>query len=360
MAETKFMKIVTYGGYDKDDVMKQFASYNLRISELKNQLDEAKAQLNVYKSGGDAEAAYEAAMAQDRAKLSEAMAQNETVDSMLKSYEDQIQAKDAEIKSLHEAAAELSASLSDANAKINAMQSGDEAMALSNIFLEAQKTGNNLKSAARAEADKVKEDAMALAEDIVREANNEAAKIVYEAEKNAAVATANAQNDVEQMSVATNNMRAAMLENIEGLTAEVANIKAVLDEFSKTGLDDLIKAQDLIKGTENTLKSGGVPKFQQAKTFSPKLPQEPKYTPPQQKNANKPPQQPEKKKNGGLDALQKMANSIGGGDNNNNKKNGLDLSALQKQANSLEGKKPNKPGIDLSALQKQAESLNKK
>ena len=365
MAETKFMKTVTYGGYDKDDVLKQFAAYNLRISELKNQLEESRAQLNVYKSGGSEAEAYEAAMAADRAKLSEAVAQNETFEGMLRSYEDQISAKDDEIKTLHSAAAELSASLADANAKITAMQGGDEAMALSNIFLEAQKTGNNLKATAKAEADKVKDEAMALAEDIVRDANNEAAKIVYEAEKNAAIATANAQNDVEQMNVATNNMRAAMLENIEGLTAEVANIKAVLDEFSRNGLNDLVKAQELITGTENTLKSGGVPKFQQAKTYSPKLPQEPKYIQPQQKNQNKPQQpqqqqqgQPEKKKNSGLENLQKMANSIGG--DNGTKKGGIDLSALQKQADSMGGKKQNKGGIDLSALQKQAESLGKK
>ncbi len=355
MPETKFMKTVTYGGYDKDDVLKQIASYNLRVSELKNQLDEAKAQLNVYKSGGSTDDAYAAAMAEERAKLSEAMAKNETFDAMLRSYEDQINAKDEEIKTLHAAAAELSASLADANAKINALQSGDEAASLSSIFLEAQKSGNSLKAAAKAEADKTKEDALALAEDIVRDANNEAAKIVYEAEKNAAVATANAQNDVEQMNVATNNMRAAMLENIEGLTTEVLNIKTVLEEFSKNGLNDLIKAQELISGTENTLKSGGVPKFQQAKSFAPKLPPEPKYTPAPQKQA-KAAQQPEKKKNNGLENLQKMANSIGG----ENKKPGLDLSALQKQADSLGGKKQNKGGIDLSALQKQAESLGKK
>ena len=357
MAETKFMKTVTYGGYDKDDVLKQFASFNLRISELKNQLDDARAQLNVYKSGGSTDDAYAAALAEERAKLSEAMAQNETYDAMLRSYEDQVNQKDEEIKTLHSAAAELSASLADANAKINALQSGDEAASLSSIFLEAQKSGNSLKAAAKAEADKTKEDAKALAEDIVREANNDAAKIVYEAEKSAAITTANAQNDVEQMNVATNNMRAAMLENIEGLTTEVANIKSVLEAFSKTGLDDLVKAQELITGTENTLKSGGVPKFQQAKTFSPKLPQEPKYIPPQQKNQNKPAQQ-EKKPNKGLENLQKMANSIGSGDGA--KKPGIDLSALQKQADSMGGKKQNKGGIDLSALQKQAESLGKK
>ena len=60
MAETRFMKTVTYGGYDKEDVLKQFASLNLRISELKNQLDEAKTQLEVYKGGGDMKNAYEA------------------------------------------------------------------------------------------------------------------------------------------------------------------------------------------------------------------------------------------------------------------------------------------------------------
>lgn len=360
MAETSFMKTVTYGGYNKEDVIKQFASLNLRISELKNQLTEAKMQLEAYKNGSDIEAAYEAAIAQERSKLSEAQAQNETYEAMITSYEAENKSKDAEIKALQEAAAELSGSLADTNAKLSALQSGDDAMALSSVFIEAQKSANNLKAAAQAEADKIKEEAMNLAEDIVIEANNEAAQIVYEAEKNAAITTTEAQNNVEQMNVATNNMKAAMLEDIAGLNNEIANIRSVLEAFSRNGMADLERAVDLLGGTESTLKSGGVPKFQQAKTYSPKLPQEPKITPTPQRNNQKPAQQ-EKKKNSGLDQLQKMADSIGGGNNSSGGKKGggIDLSALQKQADSLGGKK-SKPGIDLSALQKQADSLGKK
>lgn len=356
MAETRFMKTVTYGGYSKEDVIKQFASLNLRISELKNQLTETKMQLEAYKSGSDIEAAYETAIAEERAKLSEVQAQNETYEAMLGSYEDEIKNKDGEIKALQDAAAELSESLANANAKISALQSGDDAMALSSVFIEAQKSANNLKTAAKAEADKIKEEAVNLAEDIVIEANNEAAQIVYEAEKNAAITTTEAQNNVEQMNVATNNMKAAMLEDIDGLNNEIANIKNVLEAFSKNGMAELEKAVSLLEGTESTLKSGGVPKFQQAKTFSPKLPNEPKLTPTPQRNSKS--AQPEKKKNSGLDQLQQMANSIGGG--GGSKKGGINLDGLQKQAEALGGKKQNKGGIDLSALQKQAESLNKK
>ncbi|MBQ8941167.1 MAG: plectin [Firmicutes bacterium] len=358
MEETRFMRTVTYGGYSKDDVLKRFASLNLRISELTNQLNETKAQLAAYKSGSDTEAAFEAAIAQERGRLSELQAQNETYEAMISDLQNEVKSKDAEIKTLQDTATELSTSLADANAKINAMQSGDDAMALSAIFVEAQKSGNSLKAAAKAEADKAKEDAMALAEDIVIEANNEAAKIIYEAEKNAALTTAEAQNNAEQMSVASNNLKAAMLEDIEGLNAQIANIKGVLDNFAQNGMNDLTRAVELITGTENTLKSGGVPKFQQAKSFSPKLPNEPKLTPMPQRNNNKSPQQqqqPEKKKNNGLEKLQQMANSL---DGDKKPKGGIDLSALQKQADSLGSKKP-KGGIDLSALQKQADALKK-
>ena len=350
MAESRFMRTVTYGGYSKEDVVKQFASLNLRISELKNQLNETKMQLEAYKNGTSVDAALEAALEQERAKLSESQAQNETYEALISGYENQIKDKDNEIKALQQAAAEVSSSLADANAQIAAMQSGDDAAALSTVFIEAQKSANSLKSIAKTEADKIKDDAVALAEGIVNDANNEAAQIVYEAEKNAAIATADAQNNVEQMNVATNNMKAALVEHIDQFSAEISNIRSVLENFSKTGLDELAKAEELLKGTDNTLKSGGVPKFQQAKNYSPKLPPEPPK--PAQKAPEKQPQ-PEKKKGNGLDQLQKMADSIGG-----KKTGGIDLSALQKQADSL-GKKPIKGGIDLSALQKQADALKK-
>ena len=359
MAETRFMKTVTYGGYNKEDVIKQFTSLNLRISELKNQLTETKMQLEAYKNGTPVESAYEEALQQERAKLSEAQAQNETYEAMIAGYENEIKDKDNEIKALQQAAAEVSTSLADANARINAMQTGDDATALSAVFIEAQKSANSLKAAAKAEADKIKDDAMALAEDIVIDANNEASRIVYEAEKNAAVTTAEAQNNVEQMNVATNNMKAALVEHIDQFHNEIANIKSVLENFSKSGLDEIVKAEDLLKSTDNTLKSGGVPKFQQAKNFSPKLPPEPKATPKPQRSEPVQEKQPapEKKKNNGLDQLQKMADSIGG---NNKKSGGIDLSALQKQADSIGSKKPVvKGGIDLSALQKQADALKK-
>lgn len=363
MAETRFMKTVTYGGYNKDDVIKQITLLNLQVAELKNQLSEANYLLNAYKTGSDIESAYQAAMSNERTMLSESQAINETYEARINYYETEMASKDAEIKSLQEAVSEVSQGLEDANAKISALQSGDDASALSSVFIEAQKSANSLKTAAKMEADKIKEEAMSLAESIVIEANNEAAQIVYEAEKTAAITTTDAQNNVEQMNVATNNMRVAMLEDIAGLNNEMRNIKTMLEAFSRNGLAELEKAANLLGGTESTLKSGGVPKFQQAKTYSPKLPSEPKPTPLPNRNA-KPaqPAQPaeEKKKNNGLDKLQQMANSING---DSNKKNGggINLDGLKKQAESLGGtKKPVKGGVDLAALQKQAESLGKK
>ncbi len=360
MADTRFMKTVTYGGYNKEDVIKQFASLNLRINELKNQLTEAKLQLDAYKSGSDIEAAYEAAITQERTQLSELQAQNETYEAMISAYEAEAAEKDAQIKSLMESNATISSGLADANAKITAMQSGDDATTLSTVFIEAQKSANSLKSAAQMEADKIKADAKSLAEDIVIEANNKAAQIVYEAEKKEAMINAEVQNNEEILKVSKNNFRATMLDDMKILNTEIANIRAVLDTFARTGMTYLDKTIDLLKGTENTLMEGGVPEFRQPQSYSPKLPAEPKLQQPVQKN-NKPAQQEQpKKKSGALDNLQKMAEGLDGGNKGGGaKKGGIDLAALQKQAESMSSNKK-KGGIDLSALQKQAESMNKK
>lgn len=345
MAETNFMRTVINGGYDKHDVYNRLETLNKRIAELESMLSETKMQLDAYTGGSDIAAAYDAAMSEERTKLAEAQAKNENYMVMVADYEEQLKNKENEIQTLQLTATKLSEGLADANAQINAMKSGDEAVALSSVFIEAQKTSTNLKTAAQKEADSIKEDAQSLAVDIVNEANDEAARIIYEAEKNAAIKTTEAQNSIEQMNVATDNMRVTMLEDITKFSAELAGIKNIIDSFTENGTAALVNATEMLESTENTLKAGGVPQFRQPKTFTPELPKEPKPTVKHEaKSAVN--QEADKKKNDALASLKERANAIGSGQNNTagqpankGKGGGVNLAELKKRADALKNKK---------------------
>ena len=360
MAETRFIKTVTFGGYDKTDVDKRLEYLYAQVYELKNELRETKLTLKEYKKGTEEEKVHETILSGERAKLTQVQVQNETISDKLKSTEEDNKAKTKELEELREKLAKAESELAETSSKLAAFSAGGTAEALSTVFIEAQKSASALVATSKAEAEKLTNDARQAADDTITDANNKAKKIIYEAEKNAAVINAEAENKSEQMDVASNNMRAVMVSEVKEISECFASLKKFMNDFENSGMKALKHSEDILEKTDKKLKNGGVPVFREPGTIEPAMPDEPEY----EELSSSIKAEEKKKMNDELEKLQAMAASIGGGkapEGGADAAGGGDLDALLKQAQALGGGSAPAGdaagGSDLDALLKQAQAL---
>lgn len=352
MAETRFIKTVPFGGYDRTDVDKRLEGLYTQVSELKNELRETKLSLEKFKKGTEEEKTHEYVLSVERAKLTEVQVKNEAMSEKLKTAEDDNKNKDKEIEELKKSLAEMKEALDDANAELSALKSGSDAAALGVVFVEAQKSRSMLLDSAKKEAADLEADSKKLAENIITDADNKAAKILYEAEKQAAEIHADALNKSEEMKSASGNMKTTLLEDISKIGVEVSKLRKVLEEFETSGFRMIEESEDMLKSAESELKRDGVPVFRIPEHYEPELPKIPEYKPTDFSRAS---DAASEKKNSELDALAKQAAALGG---DKKKSGGSDLDALAKQAAALSGGDKKKGGgADLDALAKQAAAL---
>lgn len=355
MAETRFIKTVEFGGYDRNDVIKRFEFLNSQLFDLKNELRETKLLMEEYKKGSSEEKAHEAVLGQERVKLTSLQVQNETASAKLKASEEDKAKLSEELAALKAAHAEAMKELEDVKSKLNAYESDNEANALSQVFIAAQASATAVVANANKEADEKKAQTEALVKEMIDDANHTAAEIVYEAEKKAAETDAETKNASEKMKVASNNLRASMLAEVEGLNEQMA----ALSEVFKLIKEKSTEAENILKTTEDKLTEGGVPEFKIPETFEAELPDAPEP----RKSAEE-----TKKSNARLEELAKMAASIGGDKGKSEKSDEekseeeasekTDDKSGEKAADKKDdGKKSG--GVDLADLMKQASALKK-
>ncbi|MBR5683889.1 MAG: plectin [Ruminococcus sp.] len=362
MAEPRFIKTVTFGGYDKEAVIRRFEYLNEQVHDLRNELRVTKLQLEAYKKGTDPEKALESVLSEERAKLTQIQVQNNTLSLKLKATEDENTNLQEEIKKLKEEIAGVNDKLKNAESKCAALMAQDEAMALSNVFIEAQKSSSMLEGTAKSKAAEIEFKTKKLAESIVSEANTEAEQIIFEAEREAAEKIAEAKNKAEEMNVASNNLRASILENVNTLKRHMGLVRDSLEGFRKDGISRLIEADECLNKTEATIKEGGVPVFKQPEVFEPEIPERPTLLSEKMKNDDEKRKQQEE-----LDKLKQMAESIGAkkddekkdeNDRDDEKKDENDSEQKKSDAKNEGGEKKGK--IDLAALAAKANSIGKK
>ncbi|MBP5577905.1 MAG: plectin [Ruminococcus sp.] len=362
MAEPRFIKTVTFGGYEKEAVVRRIESLNEQVHDLRNELRETKLLHEAYKKGTDQEKALESVLAEERAKLTQIQVQNNTLNLKLKATDDENSNLMVEIKSLKDEIADLKDKLKVSESKCAALMAQDEAMALSNVFIEAQKSSAMLEGAAKSKAAEIEFKTKKLAEDIVSDANVEAEQIIYEAERTAAEKIAEAKNEAEQMNVASNNLRATVLENVNSIKRHMGLVRDALEGFRKEGLSRLIEADECLNRTENTIKEGGIPVFKLPEKFEPELPEKPVSLSEKMKN-----DEDKRKKQEELDKLKQMAESIGGAKkddaaDSDQKDNDTKDAAEKEQKNNdekPEGGEKKSGKVDLAALAAKANSIGK-
>lgn len=366
MAESRFIKTVTFGGYDKEAVVDRFESLNTQVHDLRNELKETKQLLEAYKKGTEQEKAFESVLSEERAKLTQAQVQNNTISLKLKAAEDENNNYEQELKQRQAEIAELKDKLKASEAKCAALMALDEATALSNVFIEAQKSSAMLESTATAKAAEIEYKSKRLAEDIISDANVEAQQIIYEAEKEAAEKLAEAKNKSEQLEVASNNLRAAALDDVNTLKSQVAFMEEAFETLRNEGIERLVKAKELLSDTESKLTKGGVPVFRAPEQYEPEIPEKP-VSLSDKLRENVKNEEERQNRQEELDKLKQMADSIGTkkeSDERDAEKN-TEKAAPPVQENKQESKQ--QPGgekkggkIDLAALAAKANSIGKK
>ena len=271
MAETQFIKTVVFGGYDKNDVDKRLDYvYNL-FFDNKNKLRETKLLLDKIKEGLGEQEALDSVLADGRNKLTELQVKNQNLVEKARSLNDAISQKDQEIASLKAKLSETEAKLTETEA-IAASEGGANAGALFNVLLQqAQTSANVILSDAQKHASNLESDSKKLAENTITEANNKAKMIIYEAEKKAAEINAAAKEKAAAMDVASDNIKASVLNDVEKMNMELAEFKAVFEKFEQAGSEMIAQSQDLLNNAVINLTTGGVPVFREPEAFEAEL-----------------------------------------------------------------------------------------
>ncbi|MDE5771103.1 MAG: hypothetical protein K2I06_05665 [Ruminococcus sp.] len=344
MAETRFLKTVTFGGYDKEDVEKHLSALYSRISELESELKETKLFLEKYKTGTETEKIYESALEEERKRLAECQAEKRSADEKIQMLTADNEEKEKEITNLKYSVAELEQTLSDADIKLSSMSEKDDAAVFGAVFATAKKSAST----------------------IIDEAKKKAAEIIYEAETYAAEMTAEVNNESKQLKHASVNMKALILEDVIRLSEKMSEMKDIFE-----------KSEKILSDTRNTIEKDGVPVFCIPEKFTPDLPEKPVYEKTDysynKETAEKVHDEYDEYANvPDFDELEEV--DIFGDDdddfdlsglarptqNTASNKGGINLDALTRQAEEFVAmsKKPKKESIGLDELAKQAAALD--
>ena len=307
MAETRFIRTVAFGGYDKSDVDKRLEAMYSKVHDLKNELTETKAVLKKYEEGSDAAKSYESVLAVERAKITQLQVKNDNLSEKIKTVRDSIKIKEDENTSLREKNAALEAEIEDLKLSLMTIKVGEDAAALGTVFVEAQKSKEMVLKSAQNEADNIKAMSEKSAEDTIADANNKAKEIIYEAEKKAAEITADALNNSEEMKTASNNLKAVLASDIFKISEYFSKLKDVLHDFEANSSAAIEQSQELLKDAEKEVNKDGIPVFRLPERIEPAYPEKPDIKPVFESEQ----EVKEKKRNTELDKLQAMAEAIG-------------------------------------------------
>ena len=377
MDETRFIKTVAFGGFDKTDVLNHLENLNSQVYDLKNELRDAKYLLDAYRSGSTSEKACETALAEERSILSKYQVANETLSTKLTAALEENSTCQNQIRSLKKEIEDLNAKLKSSNDMIIALQAGTEAAALGNVFIEAQKASDMLVGEAKSKSAQINYDAKKAAEDTISGANKLAEEIVREAEHNAAETIAEAERKAEELTLASNSVRTAVTKNADILAKGIGTLKYLLDDLNRTSSSALGQSEKLlgemsaalrdervVNGDEDAIddddqitdtheeelqapKNDPEPVHEKTEVPAPQnaAPEHKEAEPAQQENAAPEHEaaegeQHDQEKNGGEQSAKPVSVKHVQGDNQQkNKKGKIDLAALAAQANAISKKK---------------------
>lgn len=339
MAESQFMKTVLFGGYDKSDVDKRMNYLYDLCFDSKNKLREAKVIIDRLKQGAADEDAINSALADDRAKLTEMQVKNQNLVEKARAISDENTRLTQEVADLKVSLESVQKSLDEANAKLASEGGTNQGAMLNMVFQQAQSSADLIVTTSKQQAENLEADSKKLAENTITDANNKAKAIIYDAEKKAASIIKDAKDKSNAMDVASGNIKASVLGEVEKMNAAINRFKTVFDDFTNSGTKMITQSQDFLSEAINDLTSGGTPVFRTPEEADDDLVEQPVFddiddnyiTNGSDASANK-------GKNDVLQQLEERAKAIGGD-------------------KSLKSDKPAKKKVSLDELTKKAEAM---
>jgi len=251
MDSSGFLRSVSFGGFDKKDVLAYVDDLNTKIYTLEADLEDAKKKAGSGKGGHfEGKEEYEQLLAKERAKSSEFMAKVDTLNLTIQSNESVIADKDKEIESLKAKIEELE------NAKPAEQQDTTASFDIGSVFIEAKKSADKIVSEARAAVKKMDADAKALAEQVIDEANGKAQTIVSEANEKAEDILRNAENKSAELERMSHDVQSKIKNTIDSMFDNISKISDTISDFSRGSTISLEKAKSIITEAQNSIDSG--------------------------------------------------------------------------------------------------------
>ena len=341
MAESQFMKTVLFGGYDKSDVDKRMTYLYDLCFESKNKLREAKVIIDKLKQGSMDEDAINSALADDRAKLTEMQVKNQNLVEKARTITDENNRLTQEVSELKAKLEEVEAQLSEANAKLASEGGNNQGAMLNMVFQQAQSSADLIVKTSKQQAENLEADSKKLAENTITDANNKAKTIIYEAEKKAASIIKESKDKSNAMDVASGNIRASVLGEVEKMNSAINRFKSVFDDFANAGTKMIVQSQDFLNEATEQLTTGGVPAFKTPEPVEDELIDQPVLDEIDEVYAmNVPDTSISERKSDALQRLQEKAEAMNSGSNKSKSdkpaKKKLSLDDLTKKAESMQ------------------------
>ncbi len=233
MNDSNFIRTVTFGGFDKADVLEQLESLNTQNNSLKNELRDTKYLLNALKSGSNVEKAAETALEVNREILTKFQTTNKSLSDKLSIAIEENAASQQKIADMQKEIDDLNYQLKKANDMISALQTDSKAAAFGTVFDEVQKASDMLLEDAKAQSAQIISDAEKAAKETVAGANTLAAKIINEAESTASQTVSDAEKRAEEIDQTSFIARSALARNADIIMKNVEALKAALAESDR-------------------------------------------------------------------------------------------------------------------------------
>ncbi len=368
MNELRFIKTVTFGGFDKDDVLKRIEALIYQNNNLKNELRDTKYLLNALRSGTNVERTAETVLEVNRGIITKFQTANETLSDKLDLAIAENAAFQQKIAEMQREIDDLSYQLKKADNMITALQSSSKAEAFKNVFEDVQKASDMLIMDAKNQSAQIMHDAEKVADETIASANTSAKKIISEANVDAATIIAEAEKKAEEMTQNTFNTRSALNKNANTIAKNINSLKFIIDNLTKTSKSALSQSDKLVNEMTNILKSEGVSFDDTEIPIEPSVP-EPIVAPDEPKAAEEPAketvqeeiQPAENETESPSESEEKNDEGKPTADNSAQEEDNQSVKAVSvKPVQNNSSPKQKKGKIDLAALAAQANAINKK
>ena len=275
MAESSFIKTVVFGGYDKNDVNKRLDAAYALCCDSRNKFREIKLLYEKMKAGSSEQDAIDSVFATERAKITELQVKTQNLIDKGRSLSDELVHKNQELQELKEKYEAMEAELNEAKAKLASENGTNSGAMLNMVFQQAQSSANMILNTAKDQAAALESDSKKLAENTITDANNKAKIIIYNAETEAAKIVSEAKEKSMAMDVASGNIKAKILADVETMRGEISKFREIFDKFAVSGTDMFAKSDTFLSDASASLTAGGVPVFRMPDTVEEDLIEQP-------------------------------------------------------------------------------------